>query len=125
MTKAQKSTRAPLGSFASYTVGFVLSVALTLGSFWLAPHLGGFATGAITIAAIVQLFVQLIFFLHMGREKGSEWNIIIFVFALVIIGILIGGTLWIMSNLARPHTPTPSGTDLYEDGVIAPQNELH
>jgi hypothetical protein len=46
-------------------------------------------------------------------------------FALTIIGILVGGTLWIMSNLAHLHMPLPTTTDLYDHGVVAPQNELH
>jgi len=48
----------------------------------------------------------------------------ILAFAAVIIFILVGGTLWIMTNLAHLHMPSPTTTDLYSNGVVAPQNEL-
>jgi cytochrome o ubiquinol oxidase operon protein cyoD len=105
-------------------LGFAFSVLLTLFSFWLAPHFGALAVVSIVLAALVQLFVQLTFFLHMGRERGPQWNLGIFMFALTIIGILIGGTLWIMSNLSHLHMHSPTTTDLYQNGVVAPQNEL-
>jgi len=111
-------------SLRNYVLGFSISIVLTLFSFLLAPHAGGFAAACIVLAALVQLFVQLTFFLHMGRERGPQWNLGIFMFAVTIIGILIGGTLWIMSNLAHLHMHPPTTTDLYENGIVAPQNEL-
>jgi hypothetical protein len=45
---------------------------------------------------------------------------------LVVVGIVAGGTLWIMHNLARlhhHHDEMPLD-ELYEHGVVAPQNEL-
>lgn len=109
----------------TYTIGFGVSIVLTLLSFWVAPSLGSLAHATIVSLAIVQLFVQLIFFLHLGSERGGHFNVALFAFAVGIIGILIIGTLWIMSNLAHLHMHTPSGAELYEHGVIAPQNELH
>ena len=76
-------------------------------------------------SAVAQLVVQLFFFLHLGRGQDAGWNISIFVFAILIISILMIGTLWIMHNLAHLHILTPSGTNLYERGVVAPENELH
>jgi cytochrome o ubiquinol oxidase subunit IV len=112
-------------TLTTYIIGFLLSVALTLISFLLAPYLGSFAIPCIVASALSQLFVQLVFFLHFGREKDAGWSVGIFSFAIVIIGILVIGTLWIMNNLAHLHTHTPVGTELYVHGVIAPQNELH
>lgn len=112
-------------TITTYSIGFLLSVALTLISFFLAPYLGSFAIPCIVASALAQLFVQLVFFLHFGRGKDAGWNVWIFSFAVVIIGILVIGTLWIMNNLAHLHIYTPVGAELYEHGVIAPQNELH
>ena len=112
-------------SITTYTIGFLLSVGLTLIAFFIAPSLGSFAIPCIVASALAQLFVQLAFFLHLGREKDAGWSVGIFSFALVIIGILVIGTLWIMNNLAHLHIYTPVGAELYEHGVIAPQNELH
>jgi cytochrome o ubiquinol oxidase operon protein cyoD len=112
-------------TITTYTIGFLLSVGLTLIAFLIAPSLGSFAVPCIVATALTQLGVQLVFFLHLGREQDAEWSVGIFSFAAVIIGILVIGTLWIMHNLAHLHIHTPVGTELYEHGVIAPQNELH
>jgi hypothetical protein len=42
----------------------------------------------------------------------------------IIILILLGGTLWIMQNLARLHMHEETPADLYQGGIVAPQNEL-
>ncbi len=113
------------GSIRTYTIGFLISVGLTLLSFLVAPYLGSFAVPCIVASALAQLVVQLVFFLHLGRDQDAGWSVGVFSFALVIIGILVIGTLWIMNNLAHLHIHTPVGPELYEHGVIAPQNELH
>lgn len=109
----------------SYVVGFAVSIVLTLAAFWVAPLLGGFAYIAIIATALVQLFVQLVFFLELGSGPKSQSNLLIFSFTGVVICIIIGGTLWIMSNLEHLHMQSPTTTDIYENGVVAPQNELH
>ncbi len=110
-------------SLSSYVIGFGLSILLTLGAFWIAPGLGKFATLAVVAAALMQLMVQLIFFLHLGREPKPHWNLKLFSFTLLITGILIGGTLWIMRDLSTLHPRTPA--EFYEDGIVSPENELH
>lgn len=113
------------GSILSYTIGFGVSVILTLAAFWAASHLHtSIAIPVIVVLAVAQLFVQLTFFLHLGREHGPRWNLGLFMFTVGIIGILVGGTLWIMNNLAHLHMQPPTETDLYTNGVVAPQNEL-
>lgn len=111
-------------TLGSYILGFALSTGLTLGAFWAAAHLGRFAVAAIVTAALVQLLVQLVFFLHMGSERKPQWRLLALAFTAIIVGIVAGGTLWIMHNLAHLHMPPPMTTDLYQGGAVAPQNEL-
>lgn len=120
-----KKDRASTVGIASYTIGFAISLVLTLLSFLVAPFVGILAAPMIVILAIVQLFVQLLFFLHLGSERGGHLTIVLLGFAAGIIGILIIGTLWIMSNLSHLHRSTPTTQDIYQGGVVAPQNELH
>ncbi len=108
----------------SYFVGFFFSILLTLFAFWIAPQFGAAAAPAIVAAAVLQLFVQLFFFLHVGREQKPQWNAGLLALTLVILCILIIGTLWIMDNLQRLHTHTAAPGDLYVGGIVAPQNEL-
>jgi cytochrome o ubiquinol oxidase operon protein cyoD len=115
----------------SYTAGFILSILLTLAAFWIAPQFGTLAAALIIAGAILQLLVQLFFFMHIGQRDYPRSNLLVLIFTGIIIGIVIGGTVWIMSNLAHlhVHTPTsvhsPTNTDVYKNGIVAPQNELH
>lgn len=90
------------GTLKSYVIGFILSLVLTLASFLLvSEHLLPAWTLILTIVglAVVQVVVQLLFFLHLGSDSKPYWNIIIFLFMLVIMAILVIGSLWIMYNL--------------------------
>jgi cytochrome o ubiquinol oxidase operon protein cyoD len=108
----------------NYTTGFLLSLFLTLGGFGLveahiASHHAFLSHESLAIAivalAIVQLCVQLVFFLHLGRSSRTRDLVMLF-FAAVTITLLVGGTLWIMANLMQGHA-------VPFDGAITPQYE--
>jgi cytochrome o ubiquinol oxidase subunit IV len=89
------------GSLQSYITGFGLSLVLTVLSFGavmsgLVPH--GRILGAITILAVVQLLVQLVFFLHLGMAPEQRNNTVIFVLAILLIATVVAGSLWVMHN---------------------------
>ncbi len=103
---AQKAPLAPHnnehGSVLSLSIGFILSVILTAAAFLLVGK--GVLSGwtilfALAGLATLQLLVQLVFFLHMGRETRPRWNLVSFGFMALIVGIVVIGTLWIMHNL--------------------------
>lgn len=98
------------GSVMSYVTGFILAVALTLVAYVLAVNhilTGGALTAAIMGLAAIQLLVQLIFFLHFGRDKEARWMSATFYFMLMILVIIVGGSLWIMHNLNYNMMMTP------------------
>lgn len=90
------------GTYQSYTLGFVSSILLTLFSFYLVassilpPKTLYLVVGAL---AIIQLFVQLVFFLHLNTNSKASWNLLSFLFTLVVVLVLVIGTMWIMYNL--------------------------
>jgi cytochrome o ubiquinol oxidase subunit IV len=89
-------------TLSAYIVGFVLCVVLTLMAFGLIEtRLLSDTYLYITLAAlaIVQLFVQSICFLRLNCSAEGKWNLLPFLFTLLIIAILVSGTLWIMYNL--------------------------
>jgi cytochrome o ubiquinol oxidase operon protein cyoD len=100
MKKPTLETRHSQVPYVSYVVGFILSVIATFIAYFFvvnelwAPELLVYIVLGI---ALVQLIVQMVFFLHIGR--GSRWKGITFVFAIVIIFIVVVGTVWIMDNL--------------------------
>ena len=103
MNQAQiDSTGASRGSFKSYAVGFLLSIVLTVIPFALVmsgalPHSA--VLGGIIGAAILQILVHLHYFLHLDTSSAMRWNVMALVFALLIIILFVGGTLWIMYHL--------------------------
>ena len=122
MSTTMKSTKP--GTVLSYTIGFVLSVLLTVAAFGLVQiHLNDnheaishtALSVAIFVFAISQLAVQLLLFLHLGSEKKPYRQSLSFIFVAFIITILIVGSLWIMANLDYSHggVKSPQETDSY------------
>ena len=108
---------------ASYTTGYVLSIALTLLAFLpVAVHMWSqhavfshaFLYAAIVLCALLQAAVQLTFFLHLGK-RGNGTNRAAFAFAAVLVVIVVGGALWIMSNLNSRMAATPEQMMQYMD----------
>lgn len=90
------------GTVKSYIVGFIISLVLTIIPFYLvAEHTFSNTHLYIIIGlfALAQLFVQLVFFLHLSFKSNAKWNLSVFLFTLVVVLILVLGTLWIMVNL--------------------------
>src|SRR5690349_10067385 len=93
-----------------YVIGFCLSVLLTLSAAalaWMhAARSHQFLSHELlmvlfVVFAVMQLLVQLHFFLHLGEERRPRWNFMALWFAAVVVAILVGGTLWIMHNLSH------------------------
>jgi len=106
------------GSVRSYCFGFGLSIGLTLAAYLVAvQHLahGWALVFLLATLAIIQLFVQLVFFLHMGHESKPRWNLSALLFAAMVVFIVVFGSLWIMKNLAYNHAPQPSSNDIIKD----------
>lgn len=96
------------GSVKSYIVGFILSIILTVIPYYLVVHHAmAFDKLVITVMAIaiLQLLVQVIYFLHLSF-KGEEYGkTLSFIFTLVVVFILVGGTIWIMWSLYERMMP--------------------
>ena len=103
------------GSLSSYAVGFMLSLIFTFAPYFMVTqHIGqGWVLGlALAIFAISQVLVQLVFFLHLGREKRPRWHSLAFGFMTVVVVIVVFGSLWIMNNL-NYHTMSGPSVDQY------------
>ena len=64
---------------------------------------GGVSSGLtlvlILLCAIAQVFVQLVFFLHMNTSSEQIWNTTSAVFIVLIVAIVVLGSIWIMQHL--------------------------
>ena len=106
-----------VATLKSYIIGFVLAIALTLLSFSLVfihnssshEFFSHFVLRtAIIVLAVLQLFIQMIYFLHLGRESKPKNNFVTFVLTILFVAIVVGGSLWIMANLNYNMMQMPS-----------------
>ena len=98
----------PHASMRDYAIGFVLSVILTAIPFWLVMErpLGAAATATIImILAMVQIVVHMVFFLHMSSKSEGGWTMMALIFTIVIIGITLAGSMWVMYHLNTNMMP--------------------
>ncbi|MBX4335386.1 cytochrome o ubiquinol oxidase subunit IV [Bartonella raoultii] len=92
-------------STGSYLVGFLLAVLFTLGSF-IPVMYGMMESWAISTKvayligmAIIQIIVQIVFFLHLNSGPDAKWNLIALWFAVICVFVIVGGTWWAISHL--------------------------
>lgn len=93
-----------LKAFKSYFIGFVLSMILTIIPFYLVitDHKIFKKSTLFLIViscAIIQIYIHLIFFLHINDASNKIWNLISLIFTTFITLILILGSIWIMTHL--------------------------
>jgi cytochrome o ubiquinol oxidase operon protein cyoD len=106
-------------TLTSYIVGFALSLTLTLVAFFLVMYPGYFHAGygalvpAIIILAILQLFVQLICFMHLASEHGPRWKLAALISTVGVILIIVAGSIWIMNHLNYNMMASPSEMNSY------------
>ena len=102
----------PHATMRDYVIGFVLSVILTAIPFWLVmgkvlPN-PTMTTFVILGLAMVQIYVHMVFFLHMTSKAEGGWAWMSLIFTLVLLVITLSGSLWIMYHLktnTMPVTP--------------------
>ena len=90
-------------TFKGYMTGFVLSVILTVIPFWLVmDHVLASAAGTTVLIlgfAVVQIFVHMVYFLHMNTRSEGGWSMMALVFTLVMVIITLAGSIWVMYHL--------------------------
>lgn len=110
------------GNLRSYVLGFFSSIVFTLAAYVLVVYHGASHAGimvGITVLALSQLMAQLVFFLHLGKESKPRWNLTVFLFAVMVVVILVAGSLWIMYHL-NYNMETPGAENTYlqqQDGL--------
>ena len=122
-THIEGSGGAGHAGYGAYAIGFALSVVLTVAAFypvmvpgtlsadWLVP--------TIVALAVVQIVVHLVCFLHMSAASEQRWNVVALGFAILVVGILITGSLWIMKNISD-NMMTPAVPALAPDSDQPP-----
>jgi cytochrome o ubiquinol oxidase operon protein cyoD len=91
-----------------YVIGLGLALLFTATSFFIAgtdlvwqPSI----PVAIIVLAIAQMGIHLVFFLHITTGADNTNNVLALAFGMLIVILVIGGSLWIMSNLNHNMMP--------------------
>ena len=102
------------GTLRSYITGFILSIAATLAAYIVVDiHVNsGHETishpvllATILALAVLQLIIQMVFFLHLGFGSGERWRMVAFVLTIGLVILVVGGSIWIMGHLNANMTP--------------------
>jgi cytochrome o ubiquinol oxidase subunit IV len=91
-----------------YMIGLVLATGLTLVSFYIARSTLVWAPSipiALSVLAIAQMGVHLVFFLHMTSGPDNVNNLLALAFGLLIVMLLVFGSLWIMTHMNHNMMP--------------------
>ena len=103
----------PHVTLKEYVTGFVLAVILTVIPFWVV--MGNVFESSTTTALVilsfmvVQIFVHMVFFLHMNFHSEGGWNMLALIFTLVLVFITLAGSLWVMISLNNNMMPGMMG----------------
>ncbi|MDI2090037.1 cytochrome o ubiquinol oxidase subunit IV [Commensalibacter oyaizuii] len=92
------------GSVTSYIIGFILSVLFTVASFAIViTHSLSFSatTAALGVLAVLQIFVQVTFFLHVSAAPEKRSDLISFLFSIFVALVIVFGTLFVMHNVGH------------------------
>jgi cytochrome o ubiquinol oxidase operon protein cyoD len=91
-----------------YLVGYALAILLSMVSFYIARSTLVWAPSipiALSVLAIAQMGVHLVFFLHMTSGSDNVNNLMALAFGLLIVMLLVFGSLWIMTHLNHNLMP--------------------
>ena len=104
MSHDHNAAGASHGNAKQYTIGFILSVLLTVIPFGMVmagmqETQRGLVVAVIAITAVAQILVQLVYFLHMNSSSEQRWNVIAFIYTVLCIAVLLIGSVWIMNYL--------------------------
>jgi cytochrome o ubiquinol oxidase subunit IV len=96
------------GEVQGYLIGLGLAVLLTAASFYVARTQEIWGPGipiALVVLAIAQMGIHLVFFLHITTAPDNTNNVLALAFGLLIVGLVVLGSLWIMYHLNQNMLP--------------------
>jgi cytochrome o ubiquinol oxidase operon protein cyoD len=95
-------------AIGGYLIGLALATLLTGVSFYIARSTLVWQPSipiALSVLAVAQMGVHLVFFLHLTSGPDSVNNVMALAFGLLIVMLIVFGSLWIMTNLAHNTMP--------------------
>jgi cytochrome o ubiquinol oxidase operon protein cyoD len=98
-----------------YVLGLTLAILLTIASFWaVRTHLiyGPGIPMALVVLAVAQMGIHLVFFLHITTGPDNTNNVLALAFGILIVGLLVFGSVWVMMHLNHNMLPMDQLTNM-------------
>jgi cytochrome o ubiquinol oxidase subunit IV len=114
--RAPGSHRSGHERLRSYTLGLGLALLLTAASFAASSSnsiWGPSIPVLLAVLAIAQMGVHLVFFLHISTAPDSTNNILSLAFGVFVVGLVIFGSMIIMTNLNQNMLPMDQLMDMH------------
>jgi cytochrome o ubiquinol oxidase operon protein cyoD len=114
--RAPGSHRSGRDRLRSYTLGLGLAVLLTAASFAASSSSSIWNPTIpilLAVLAIAQMGVHLVFFLHVSTAPDSTNNILSLAFGVFVVGLVIFGSMIIMSTLNHNMVPMDQLMDMH------------
>jgi cytochrome o ubiquinol oxidase operon protein cyoD len=105
----------------AYIIGFILSLVFTAIPYYLVvTHLvqGNLLLGTILGFALLQMLIQVIFFLHLGRNPKLYWQLGFFVATFGAVLVVVVGSLVIISHLHHNMMPKDITDKIANDEAV-------
>ncbi len=97
------------GSVGSYVTGFVLSLIFTAIPYYFVVNNSFPSTTLIPVIlgfGVIQMLIQIFFFLHLGRGPKPFYNIVFFISTVSLILVVVFGSIFIMDHLHYNMAPS-------------------
>ena len=104
----QPSGREVAEGLLTYLVGLGLATLITAVAFFISGTWLVWRPSipvALIVLAIAQMGVHLVFFIHITSGPDNYNNVLALAFGVLIVGLILIGSLWIMYNLSQNMTP--------------------
>lgn len=115
--RAPGSHRSGRDRLRSYTLGLGLAILLTAASFAASSSSSVWGPSIpvlLAVLAIAQMGVHLVFFLHISTAPDSTNNILSLAFGVFVVGLVIFGSMIIMTNLNHNMMPIDQLMDIHK-----------
>lgn len=109
------------GTMRSYVIGFILSLVFTFIPYYLVVNESFTSSLLLPVIlgfGVLQMLIQVTFFLHLGRGPKPRWNLYFFVSTVGIILLVVGGSIVIIDNLHYNMSPSDKIKKLVNDEGI-------
>lgn len=115
----------------TYVVGYALSLIFTFLAFGVVKLTSEnelnllqfeYVLPFILLLALIQLSVQLIFFMHLLKEDKPRWGLIFFISTFSLILLIVIASVWILNNLNYHMMPMDVGEYIRIDEGIKIKN---